>query len=87
MHSNTASAPCNPAESTFRSGKPDNKIFVEVKNTLFTDKRAVLDDSNGIGLVNTQRRLDLLYPGKYQLEVNENKEGKEFEVHLELETA
>ena len=29
----------------------------------------------------------LLYPGKYQLEVNENKEDKEFEVHLELETA
>nr|WP_310590105.1 histidine kinase [Dyadobacter chenwenxiniae] len=64
-----------------------NKIFVEVKNTLFTDKRAILDESNGIGLVNTQRRLDLLYPGKYQLEVNENKEEKEFEVHLELETA
>lgn len=63
-----------------------NKIFVEVRNTLFTDKRAILDESNGIGLVNTQRRLDLLYPGKYQLEVNENKEEKEFEVHLELET-
>jgi sensor histidine kinase YesM len=63
-----------------------NKILVEVKNTLFTDKRAVLDESNGIGLANTQRRLDLLYPGKYQLEVNENKADKEFEVHLELET-
>ncbi|WP_229209002.1 sensor histidine kinase [Dyadobacter luticola] len=63
------------------------KIHVEVKNTLFSDKRAVLDESNGIGLANTQRRLDLLYPGKYQLEVNENKAEKEFEVHLELETA
>jgi len=64
-----------------------NKIFVEVKNTLFTDKRTLLDDSNGIGINNTQRRLDLLYPGKYSLKMNENKEDREFEVHLELETA
>ena len=63
-----------------------HKISIEVKNTLFSDKRAILDESNGIGLANTQRRLDLLYPGKYQLEVTENKEEKEFEVHLELET-
>lgn len=64
-----------------------HKIFVGVKNTLFPDKRTVLDESNGIGISNTQRRLDLLYPGKYSLEMNENKEDKEFEVHLELETA
>jgi two-component system LytT family sensor kinase len=63
------------------------KILVEVRNTLFTDKRTVLDESNGIGISNTQRRLDLLYPGKYSLVMNENKEEKEFEVHLELETA
>ena len=64
----------------------NHKIFIEVRNTLFSDKRTVLDESNGIGLVNTQRRLDLLYPGKYQLEVTENKKDNEFEVHLELET-
>lgn len=64
-----------------------NKIYIDVRNTLFTDKRTVLDESNGIGLNNTQRRLDLLYPGKYVLEVNENKQAGEFEVHLELETA
>ncbi|MCE7043718.1 sensor histidine kinase [Dyadobacter sp. CY312] len=64
-----------------------NKIFVDVRNTLFTDKRTVLDESNGIGINNTQRRLDLLYPGKYSLQMNENKEDREFEVHLELETA
>lgn len=63
------------------------KVFVDVKNTLFTEKRTVLDESNGIGLVNTQRRLDLLYPGKYHLDVNENSTEREFEVRLELETA
>jgi LytS/YehU family sensor histidine kinase len=76
-----------PSRIDIQIRQEGHKIFVEVKNTLFTDKRAILDESNGIGLANTQRRLDLLYPGKYQLEVTENKEGKEFEVHLELETA
>ncbi|NIJ55245.1 sensor histidine kinase [Dyadobacter arcticus] len=76
-----------PSRIDIQIRQQGHKIFVEVRNTLFTDKRATLDDSNGIGLANTQRRLDLLYPGKYQLEVTENKEEKEFEVHLELETA
>nr|WP_295931195.1 histidine kinase [uncultured Dyadobacter sp.] len=76
-----------PSRIDIQIRQEGHKIFVEVKNTLFTDKRAILDESNGIGLANTQRRLDLLYPGKYQLEVTENKEEKEFEVHLELETA
>jgi two-component system LytT family sensor kinase len=76
-----------PSRIDIQISQVGNKIHVEVKNTLFPDKRAILDDSNGIGLANTQRRLDLLYPGKYQLEVNENKKDKEFEVHLELETA
>ncbi|CAG4989319.1 hypothetical protein DYBT9275_00267 [Dyadobacter sp. CECT 9275] len=76
-----------PSYIEIRISQDRHKILVDVKNTLFGEKRTVLDESNGIGLVNTQRRLDLLYPGKYQLEVNENKEEKEFEVHLELETA
>ncbi len=64
-----------------------DKVFIDVKNTLFDKKSVVLNDSNGIGLVNTQRRLELLYPGKYQLEVKEDKTNKSFEVRLELETA
>lgn len=69
-----------------RIKQESHKIFVDVRNTLFTEKRTVLDESNGIGLNNTQRRLDLLYPGKYHLNMTENKERNEFEVHLELET-
>ena len=76
-----------PSYIEIKIWQQDNKVFVDVRNTLFTEKRTVLDESNGIGLINTQRRLDLLYPGKYQLDVNENSEEKEFEVRLELETA
>lgn len=64
------------------------KIHVEVCNTLFTDKKSTnLEESNGIGLVNTRRRLDLLYPGRYELAVQENQQEKEYKVHLELDAA
>jgi two-component system LytT family sensor kinase len=76
-----------PSHIEIKIWQADHKVFVDVRNTLFTEKRTVLDESNGIGLSNTQRRLDLLYPGKYQLDVSENPEEKEFEVRLELETA
>jgi two-component system LytT family sensor kinase len=39
----------------------------------------------GIGLKNVQRRLDLLYPGQYDLTINND--GQTFEVKLELELA
>ncbi len=64
------------------------KIHVEVKNTLFPAKQsASLEESNGIGLVNTRRRLDLLYPGRYELDVQEDRRENEYKVHLELDAA
>lgn len=38
-----------------------------VKNTVYENRPASEEDSNGIGILNTTRRLDLLYPGKYTL--------------------
>ena len=64
------------------------KIHVEVRNTLFPEKKSVsLEESNGIGLVNTRRRLDLLYPGRYELDVREDRQENEYKVHLELDAA
>ncbi|WP_373512181.1 sensor histidine kinase [Persicitalea sp.] len=65
-----------------------HKIHVEVKNTLFSEKKSThLEESNGIGLVNTRRRLDLLYPGRYELDVQEDRRENEYKVHLELDAA
>ncbi|MBB5285137.1 sensor histidine kinase YesM [Rhabdobacter roseus] len=59
-----------------------NLLQLEVRNTLFNDKKVTLDESNGIGLVNTRRRLDLLYPSRYTLEAGEK--GSEYVVNLKL---
>jgi len=54
-----------------------------VKNTIYESRRSSEDASNGIGILNTTRRLDLLYPGKYTLStgmINEN----EYQAKLKL---
>lgn len=62
----------------------EQKIQVEIRNSLF-EARAHLEESNGIGLVNTKRRLDLLYPGKYTLNVDNNEITREYAVTLTLD--
>lgn len=61
-----------------------NNLIFEVINSLLS-KRQSLDESNGIGLANTKRRLDLLYPNKYELTAQPTENGT-FEVKLKIET-
>ncbi|UOR07002.1 histidine kinase [Hymenobacter aerilatus] len=61
-------------------------LTLEVRNTVFPDKRPAVEEvGSGIGLTNTRRRLDLLYPQRYQLSVEEATASKEFRVLLSLE--
>jgi len=60
------------------------QLEIDVRNTLFPKASTDLAGSNGIGLTNTQRRLDLLYPGRYTLEVTPKTADNEFEVKLSL---
>jgi two-component system LytT family sensor kinase len=59
-------------------------IHFEIKNSLFQERQH-LEESNGIGLSNTKRRLDLLYPERYTLNVDSNVTTKEFTVTLTLD--
>lgn len=61
-----------------------DNLHIEVRNSLFEDSGEIKEESNGIGLANTKRRLDILYPGKYALEVNKDVLKKEFHVDLKL---
>ncbi|PWJ57560.1 histidine kinase [Dyadobacter jejuensis] len=76
----------DPSEIEITISQEQNTLHVEVINTLFIKKSVSLDGSNGIGLTNTQRRLDLLYPDRYQLEVKEDIANKAYEVRLSLQT-
>ena len=60
-------------------------LDITVKNSIMKDNNVSLDANSGIGLVNTRRRLDLLYPGKNKLEIGELNADNEYAVHLILD--
>jgi LytS/YehU family sensor histidine kinase len=62
-----------------------DSLEIEVRNTIFSEQSKSLEQGNGIGLVNTSRRLDLLYPDRYTLSVNKDTSRNEYQVHLTLD--
>ena len=63
-----------------------NKVLdLTVSNSIMKDNGVSLDTNSGIGLVNTRRRLDLLYAGKYKLDINESNAASDYTVHLVLD--
>ncbi|HKG06648.1 MAG TPA: histidine kinase [Pedobacter sp.] len=61
-----------------------SKLDITIRNSIMKDNSISLDTNGGIGLVNTRRRLDLLYPGKHTLEICEHNTDNEYTVHLTL---
>ncbi len=63
----------------------ENFLQIEVRNSIFENQTLNKEESNGIGLVNTRRRLDLIYPDKYELSTNEDLLQMEYTVILKLQ--
>ncbi|MDJ0364659.1 histidine kinase [Hymenobacter sp. H14-R3] len=84
-HGVAATAPSHIAIA-LRQPTP-GQLEIDVRNTLFPKASTDLAGSNGIGLTNTRRRLDLLYPGRYSLQVTEHTPDNEFEVKLSLQVS
>jgi two-component system, LytTR family, sensor kinase len=59
----------------------DNFISIKVKNSVNTN--ADKDKTSGIGLQNVKRRLELLYPNKYRLELRQS--DTEFYIDLRID--
>lgn len=57
----------------------NNKLLLKVTNAKSTDNK---DENNGIGLQNVKRRLDLLYPSGYTLDIKDTAE--EYSCHLTI---
>lgn len=65
--------------------KRRNELHLETKNHIFKSSENTPEgEASGIGLINTQRRLDLLYPGKYTLTIDKSNPENEYRVHLIL---
>jgi sensor histidine kinase YesM len=60
-------------------------VDLQVVNTIIKEQSNNLEQGSGIGLNNTRRRLDLLYPGKYTLTINENLTDNIYSVQLTLD--
>ena len=63
----------------------DNKLILVVGNSIFKEQQPQsMEGTSGIGLVNTRRRLDLMYPGQYTLNINERGAGEQYLVNLKI---
>lgn len=60
-------------------------LQLRVKNHVFHEKNPLTTESGGIGLSNTQRRLDLIYPGKHKLVIDDNKADNSFFIELQID--
>ncbi|MFA6086704.1 sensor histidine kinase [Mucilaginibacter sp.] len=74
----------NPSYVYIDISQSANTVRLEVKNSLFKEKAKYLEESNGIGIANTKRRLDLLYPGRYTLDISNDIHTKDYAVVLTL---
>ncbi len=59
----------------------DSRLYFYIKNKKHANNR---DAAGGIGLANVKRRLDLLYPGKYNLEIRDEIDTYTCELSLVL---
>jgi two-component system, LytTR family, sensor kinase len=73
-----------PSFVEIKLAQQGTQLTFSTRNRIIVQKSAPLDESNGIGLVNTRRRLDLLYPDQYKLYIAEDKDLNEYYVELTL---
>lgn len=74
-----------PSQIQISIQQRQNQLLMDVRNTLFADKAPSLEKGNGIGLINTRRRLDLLYPNQYALQIDEQTPAGDYRVQLTLD--
>lgn len=59
----------------------EKMIYFTIKNSVISNRRVV---KTNIGLQNTERRLELIYPGKYELNIDKNEKEHSVELNIEI---
>ena len=73
-----------PSHISITVSQNDTSVELNVVNTIIKEQSNNLEEGSGIGLNNTKRRLDLLYPSKHTLIINESTTENIYLVHLTL---
>ncbi len=63
----------------------DSVLELKVINQIHRNKEVVAPADGGIGLANTKRRLDLIYPKRHKLLIHEDLEKRTYQVDLKIE--
>ena len=75
----------HPSEILIKLEVMGNTLFFETRNHIFpVHAESPEAKENGIGLVNTQRRLSLLYPDKHRLKFGKDEDKQEYWVNLTI---
>jgi len=72
------------AEIKIELSADQGMLRLEIQNQIFKEKNTSNMENGGIGLTNTRRRLNLLYPDKHRLVIEENKIDKTYQVTLTI---
>jgi LytS/YehU family sensor histidine kinase len=65
-----------------RLNAADHLLTFIVENHIATHQDNSVEQGSGIGLKNVKRRLELLYPGKHELQIHDN--GDQYKINLEI---
>jgi two-component system, LytTR family, sensor kinase len=74
------------SEIVISLSKNKDRLVLETQNTIFNSSENTPEGkSSGIGLINTMRRLELLYPNKFQLTFDRENPENQYRVYLNID--